>query len=309
MIFYLLLCIVLGIILGGAYYAYRISFYSPMKGRDIIKPIVNPNYDPYRPEMRRIFHNLKERPCEYVTITSYDGLTLSGRYYHVKDGAPLDIGFHGYRSSPLVDFSGGAELSLLMDHNLLLVDQRAHGKSQGRTICFGIKERHDVVKWAQYAAERFGEGVPIFLFGVSMGGATVLMASNLELPSNVKGIVADCPYSSAMDIICEVAKSKPLPLCLVKPFVILGAKIFGGFDIREIDAVEAVKDTKIPILILHGDADSFVPCRMSEPPVKTNPNLVKRHVFSGAEHGICYLTDTKKYHDLVKAFVDQVISD
>jgi len=299
--------VVIAFLFGGAYYAYRIAFYSPKKGRDIVKPVTNPNYDPYRPEMRRIFEAMKERPCEYVTITTYDGLTLSGRYYHVKDGAPLDIGFHGYRSSPLVDFSGGAELCFQMEHNLLLVDQRAHGKSQGKTISFGIKERHDLMKWVEYAIERFGKDIPIMLYGVSMGGATVLMASNLPLPNNVKGIVADCPYNNALDIICKVAMDMPIPLFLVKPFVILGAKIYGGFDINEIDAAEAVKETKIPILIIHGDGDTFVPCEMSEAPVKANPEKVQRHTIPGAEHGICYLVDTNRYQELVKEFVNKAL--
>ena len=113
--------------------------------------------------MRRIYQQLTNRPCESVTIVSADGLTLSGRYYHVRDGAPLDLCFHGYRSHPFTDFSGGAELSLSMGHNLLLVDQRAHGKSEGRTISFGILERQDVLCWANYAAERFGDQVQIIL--------------------------------------------------------------------------------------------------------------------------------------------------
>ena len=308
MILYILVCLVLAVLIGGAYYAYRISFYSPMEGRDTIKPVTNPNYEPYRPEMRRIFQTLKDRPCEFVTITSYDGLTLSGRYYHCRDGAPLDIGFHGYRSSPLVDFSGGSELSLQLGHNLLLIDQRAHGKSQGRTICFGIKERLDLQKWVEYAVERFGKDVKIMLYGVSMGGATVLMASSLPLPQNVKGIVADCPYSNAMDVILETAKEMPIPQFLVKPFVTLGAKLFGGFDINEIDAAQAVKDTKVPILIIHGDSDTLVPAGMSEVPAKTNPKMVSRFLISGAEHGISYLVDTERYHQLVIDFCEKLLN-
>lgn len=308
MILYLILCFILAVIFGGAYYAYRISFYSPMKGRDVVKPVTNPNYDPYRPEMRRIFQTLKERPYEFVTIRSYDGLILAGHYYHVKDGAPLDIGFHGYRSSYLVDFSGGSELSFEMEHNLLLIDQRAHGKSGGRTITFGIKERLDLLKWVEYAVNRFGSDTPIFLYGVSMGGATVLMASNLNLPSNVKGIVADCPYTNVMDIILHVARDMPIPLFLVKPFVIIGAKIYGGFDVNEIDAPTALHDAKVPVLIIHGDGDTLVPCTMSEAAVTANPQKVKRYIIPGAEHGICYLVDTKKYHQLVKTFVADLLN-
>ena len=304
----LLLCIAAVILLSGSYYAYRIAFYAPLKDRDkIIRP-TDAQYDPYREQMKRIYQQLHDRPCEQVTIFTKDGLTLSGRYYHSKDGAPLDLCFHGYRSHPFLDFSGGSELSLQMEHNLLLVDQRAHGESDGKTISFGILERQDLLCWVEYAIERFGPEVKILLYGVSMGGATVLMASELDLPENVKGILADCPFASAMDVILEVGrKTMPrFPSWLIRPFAILGAKIYGGFDLMETDAVRAVQNTKVPILIIHGEADHYVPCEMSDL-VSVNPAMVERHTFPGAAHGISYLVDTPRYHRIVKAFVEKVL--
>jgi fermentation-respiration switch protein FrsA (DUF1100 family) len=303
----IILCVAAVVIMAGSYYAYRIAFFSPRNGRDqVVKP-KDPQYDPYRPEMRRIYQQLQERPCEFVSIQSADGLTLSGRYYHVKDGAPLDLCFHGYRSHPFTDFSGGAELSLAMEHNLLLVDQRAHGKSEGKTISFGILERMDVLSWSNYAAERFGEDVEILLYGVSMGGATVLMASDLELPENVKAIVADCPYVKPLDVILYVGESTSFPSWLIKPFAVLGAKIFGGFNLQESDAVQAVRQAKVPILIIHGEADKYVPCAMSAEAEQANPQMVRRYTFPDAAHGISYLVDTERYHNIVKDFINQVL--
>lgn len=302
----ILLCLFIIVILAGSYYAYRIAFYSPKKERDqVVKP-KDSQYDPYRPEMRRLYRQLSERPCEFVSITSRDGLKLSGRYYHVKDGAPLDIGFHGYRSHPLTDFSGGTELSFQMGHNVLLIDERAHGKSEGKTISFGISERLDLLEWVNYAVDRFGEDVKILLYGVSMGGATVLMASDLPLPENVRGIIADCPYSKPLDVILHVGKQRSLPDRLIRPLAILGARIYGGFDLLETDAERSVQNTKIPILIIHGEADHYVPCEMSEL-VSANPAMVERHTFPDAAHGISYLVDTPRYHKIVKAFVQKVL--
>ena len=150
-VFLFLLCAIAAILLMGGYYTYRIAFYSPKKGRDKISTFASHKYDPYRKEINRLFCQLSDRPYEEVSIKSFDGLTLFGRYYHVKDGAPLDIGFHGYRSSALTDFAGGSELSISMGHNLLLIDERAHGRSEGRTITFGIQELWDVVSWARFA--------------------------------------------------------------------------------------------------------------------------------------------------------------
>ena len=187
-LFLFLLCAVAAILLMGGYYTYRIAFYSPKKGRDKISTFASHKYDPYRKEINRLFCQLSDRPYEEVSIVSFDGLSLFGRYYHVKDGAPLDIGFHGYRSSALTDFAGGSELSFSMGHNLLLVDERAHGRSEGRTITFGIQERWDADSWVRYAVERFGADTEIILYGISMGAATVLMASALGLP----GFTGEC---------------------------------------------------------------------------------------------------------------------
>ena len=304
----LLLCIFTIILLAGSYYAYRIAFYASPKGRDQVINPKDPQYDPYRMEMKRIYHQLNDRTYERVSIVTNDGLTLSGRYYHIKDGAPLDIGFHGYRSHPVTDFSGGSELSFQMEHNLLLVDQRAHGQSDGRTISFGILERQDLLCWVDYAIQRFGMDVNIFLYGVSMGGATVLMASELNLPSNVKGIIADCPYDDPLDVILHVGKSTPFPQALIKPFTILGAKIYGGFDLLETTAAQAVKNTTVPILIIHGEADTYVPCHMSEAAANANPVMVHRHTFPNAPHGISYLTDTPRYHKIVNEFIRGILS-
>ena len=307
MTLYILICIILAAIFGGSYYAYRIAFYSPNKDREKIPEVKDPKYQPYKAALRDMFHALENKPCEFVSIQSRDGLTLSGRYYHQKDGAPLAIGFHGYRSCWLTDFCGGADIAFQMGQNVLLIDERAHGKSQGRSITFGIKERLDLLCWIDYVLERFGADTKILLYGVSMGGATVLMASGLDLPSNVKGIVADCPYSAPLDIILEVGRQQHYPVKLIRPFVILGAKIYGGFDVRETSGEEAVKHTKIPILIIHGEADSFVPAEMSRVIQEANPEMISRHTFPGADHALSYMVDTPRYHQLVKDFMKKVL--
>ena len=307
MILLILLIVIMVFLLGGAFYAYRIAFYNPPADPDKAPNIEGSIYEPYRDEISRLYQQIQSRYCEPVTIFSDDGLKLFGRYYHVRDGAPVDLCFHGYRSRPFTDFAGGSELSFEMEHNVLLVDQRAHGRSEGRSISFGIRERWDVLSWIDYVLKRFGNETQILLYGVSMGAATVLMASGLELPANVKGIVADCPYSVPMDIILHVGKSNPLPQWLIRPFVILGAKIYGGFDIQEADATEAVKNTKVPILILHGAADDFVPAVMSEQAQLSNPSMIRRETFPGAGHALSYLSDTPRYWNIVHECVGSVL--
>jgi pimeloyl-ACP methyl ester carboxylesterase len=242
-----------------------------------------------------------------VTVTTDDGLVLSGRYYHNRDGAPLDIGFHGYRSHPITDFSGGTELSFQMGHNVLLVDQRAHGKSEGKTISFGILERRDILSWVDYAMERFGDNVKILLYGVSMGGATVLMASELDLPKNVKCIVADCPYSSPEEIIRLECAKTGIPPVIGMPLIKLGALIFGNLKLSGV-AEEAVKNTKVPILILHGEEDKFVPCDMSRKIKAANPDMVTLITFPNAAHGYSYIRDPAKYEKASREFFEKYLS-
>ena len=304
MFIFLLAVLPIIFILGGSAYAYRTAFYNPPSDPDIAPNMDGSVYEAYREEITRMYRQLRDREYEAVTIFSDDGLKLFGRYYHIRDGAPLDICFHGYRSRSLTDFAGGSEMSFEMGHNLLLVDQRAHGRSEGRTISFGIRERWDVLRWVDYAVERFVPESRILLYGVSMGAATVLMASGLDLPANVRGIVADCPYSRPMDIILHVGKSNPLPQWLIRPFVILGAKLFGGFNVREADAAEAVSRTNTPVLIIHGEADSFVPPTMSELSHSTNCSMVQRVTFPGANHALSYLSDTPRYRKIVQEFVN-----
>lgn len=308
MIFLVILCVLLVIILGGSLYAYHSAFYSPKENREQLPSFNGKPYDPYREEMKRVFQRLQERPCEFVQTYSQDGLLLSARYYHVKNGAPLDIAFHGYRSSPLTDFCGGAALSLELGHNLLLVDQRSHGKSQGKSIAFGVQERWDVLSWISYALERFGGDVKIVLYGISMGAATVLMASELELPENVKGIIADCPYSSPKAIICKVAERRGLSSALVWPFIRVGARIYGGFGITDSSAVSAVKKAKLPILLIHGEADNFVPCAMSHEIARSNPEHIQLYTFPNAGHGLSYLEDTSRYTKIVTEFMEKILS-
>ena len=306
MTIYILVCLVLAIVFGGSWYAYRIAFYSPNKNRDKIPEVKDPKYQPYKDQLRDMFHALENKPCEFVTIQSRDGLTLSGRYYHQKDGSPLAIGFHGYKSCWLTDFCGGADIAFQMGQNVLLIDERAHGMSQGKSITFGIKERQDLLCWIGYALERFGADTKILLYGVSMGGATVLMASELELPDNVKGVIADSPFSAPIDIIETVAVDMGIPRIVIKPLASAAARIFGGFDIYGASAVEAVKKAKVPILIIHGEDDRFVPCEMGRAIYAACPEGAELVTFPDAGHAISYLADEPRYRSIINGFWEKV---
>ena len=285
-----------------SYYAYRKAFLSDRKRQEDWDGFIR-RAGEEGPQVRELMEQLKGITAEDVFINSIDGLKLHGRYYHVKDGAPLDIQFHGYNGNAMRDFCGGNKISRESGHNSLLIDQRAHGMSRGKTISFGINERKDCLSWVRYAVERFGEDTEIVLSGVSMGAATVLMASDLGLPKNVKAIVADCGYSSPKAIINKVMRDSGLPDKLMYPFVWLGAMVFGKFNLTESSAVSAVSESDVPILIIHGGADDFVPCYMAEEIYKACRSEKKLLIVPGAGHGMSYLVDKDLYEKTVKDFI------
>lgn len=304
--FLLLTVITLTGILGFSYYAYRKAFYAPTQRPTEPKPLVGAQYEASEQYIQRISQIMEKIPFEPVSITSGDGIKLYGRYYHVADGAPLEILFHGYRSFPFRDCAGGHALSRKMGFNALVVDQRAHGKSAGNTITFGIMERLDALEWVLWACDRFGHQTPIILSGLSMGAATVLMTADLDLPDNVCCIIADSPYSSPCAIIEKVAKDQHLPPLLCRPFIRLGARLFGGFDLCQASAEKAVSKTGIPILLIHGEADGFVPCEMSFRILDACTGPAQLQTFPGADHALSYITDPVRYERVVYEFLRKI---
>ena len=294
-----------GAAVAGTYGLYRYIFYAPAKGQnDDYATFLPKGQEQYEPRLRELVDRLNARSYESVSIQSYDGLRLNGRYYHTRDGAPLAILVHGYRGTPSRDFCGGAEMCFGMGFNVLLIEHRAHCNSEGHTISFGVNERFDCLAWCRWAAERFH--CPILLSGISMGAASVLMASELDLPENVRGIVADCPYSSPSEIIRKVGADQGFPVALTYPLARLGARVFGEFHLEDSAAIDAVRHTRVPILLIHGEADTFVPCDMGRAIAAANPEKVEMHTFPGAWHGASYLVDPERYTQLVRDFWQRV---
>lgn len=304
--FILILTAAAGICLLIMLYCCRVAFLSPDKiQNDIYNVPTEEQYLDQRDVMFEMIRSTAALPFQPVEITSYDGLRLAGRYYHRAEGAPLVICFHGYRGTAIRDFCGGARLALDQGYNVLLVDQRAHGNSQGHFITFGIRERRDCRSWVDWARERFGADTPMLLYGISMGGATVLMAAP-DLPENVRGIVADSPYSSPVDIIRKTCRDMGIPAAPATPFIHASARLFAVFSLSELTAAQAVQNTDIPIMIIHGEDDRFVPCSMSAEIAAANPRI-RRYTFPGGGHGISYMKDKARYHRLVEGFSAEVL--
>lgn len=297
------------LVLIFAYYSYRVCFYSPKKRNDDIYATPDgEQYVKYGQRMVEIGLIMDAAKCEYVSIRAKDGSKLHGRLYDFFPGAPVMLAFHGYRSMALRDCAGAFALSQKIGFNILAVDQRSHGKSDGNMITFGIRERYDCLDWIRFINDRFGTDTPILLSGISMGAATVLMASELNLAKNVCCIMADCPYSSPEGIINKVARDRGYPEKLARPVIRLGAWLYGGLKLRESSAGEAVKKARIPILLIHGEDDRFVPCDMSREIYKNCASPAQLHTFADAGHGLCYIMEPRRYEKICVDFLWSVPS-
>ena len=190
----------------------------------------DPIYQEFKDVIIAWMKEFRSLPYKPVEIISYDGLKLRGKYFECKKSAPIEIMFHGYRGSAYRDLCGGVFRCFELGRNALVVDQRAAGDSEGHIITFGHRESRDCRKWIDFVIENIDENAEIIRTGISMGAATVMMAAGETLPKNVVGVLADCGYTSAKDIIKKVIRDMKLPASLLYPFVRLGAIIYGRFD-------------------------------------------------------------------------------
>ena len=280
------------------YWCYRFAFYAANPKKEPSDAIEIPGgeiYEPFRPLMENWAREVRAMPREEMTIRSFDGLTLHGRYYEYAPGAPMEIMFHGYRGTAEQDLSGGVQRCFMLGRSCLIVDQRCSGQSGGHVISFGINEHRDCLAWVNHAVKRFGPDVKIILTGISMGAATVLMTADKNLPENVIGILADCGFTSPKAIIQKVIRQMGLPPKPCYPFVKLAAKVFGRFDLEEHSAIEAMKNSRVPVIFFHGEDDDFVPCDMSRENFEACTSRKRLVTVPGAGHGLSFPMDQQRY--------------
>ena len=309
MVIVYILLILAAIALLISYLCFRIAFYVPKQV--IIGPDEYPIpdgdiYEAHREQMIIWMKQMRALPCRICSITSHDGLYLQSKYYECAPDSPIELMFHGYRGNAERDLCGGIQRAFSLGHSALIVDQRTAGHSEGKVISFGVNESRDCLGWVDYAVREFPNR-PIILTGISMGASTVLLAAGHELPKNVVAVLADCGYTSAKEIIKVVIKILKLPPRLCYPFVKLGARIFGHFDLDAADATAALQRCKVPVIFAHGDADDFVPCYMSQKNYDACPTHKKLVIIAGAGHGLCYPVDPEGYVRQLKEFFQPIV--
>ncbi len=249
---------------------------------------------------------LEKQDTEDLEVISYDGKKLHSMLVPCNNARGSIILFHGWHSSWKLDFGSVLPLYNSLGFNLIICDQRSFGNSQGSFTCFGVKERHDVVSWATYAAQLFGDDHPIFLGGISMGASTVLMAAGFDIPANVRGIIADCGFTSPYEIMeCVIRKNfRGVPVRAALLLMGIFSRLIAGFGLKEANTVDAVSHTRYPVLFIHGKADHFVPVEMSVKAYEACSSPKTIVLVEDAGHGMSYPTDKEKVTNALLDFLE-----
>ena len=303
--------IIIGSVLGGLliiflialYFIYRYIYHSPRKGQNNdfrIEPGMD--YQGTQEYLHELIAKVLAIPYEDLWIKSHDGLKLHGYFYKNEKSDKYILMFNGYRGTARSNFSGSTIDAIDLGFNVILCDQRAHGQSEGHTITFGRKEQYDVVSWINFVKKKRGKSVKIMIAGISMGAATVLLASD-KIEPEIK-IIADCPYSNQKGVIMNMMEKMKLPSKLIWPLAYLSCVIYGHARLKD-DSLTNVTNSKCKILIIHGSKDTVVPYKMSERVYLPNKDHVQYELFEGVEHALSYLKDTKRYQEIIKKFVEE----
>jgi len=277
----------------------------------LLTQVMGPDYEDWLKfvlDSTKEYENLEKTP---VTVTTFDNLKLYGDFVaaDTKSNKTV-ICMHGYRSNPKNEFSQMIPFLRKAGYNLLFVNHRAHGPSEGKYIGFGSLDHKDAIKWIE-AVEELVPGGDIFLYGVSMGAATVMNACGLDnLPSSVKGAVQDCGFTSPWDVIAfqvnRLLRFSSFPLVNV---INMFCKIFAKYSLKKPTTTESVSMSSVPILFIHGDNDLFVPTYMSEVNYRACTAPKRKLIVDNAGHAMSYYKNPSLYEETFLAFLEQCSGD
>ncbi len=242
-----------------------------------------------------------------VYTESTDGLKLHAYWVPAENARGTVVLVHGYHSCVLTDFSVAFPLYYEMGFNLLLPTQRAHGKSEGKYVTFGVKECGDMLRWITWHNETQG-AIPMIISGMSMGASTVMYLAAEDLPQNVKGLIADCGFTTPKEIISRVFRNVArIPAWTVIWATELFARMFGHFSLTEKDSVQTLAKNTRPILLVHGLDDDFVPCDMTQRGFKACAGDKRLLLVEDATHGISFLRAKEAYIAKVNELLEQCL--
>ena len=302
---------VIAILLYAGYYVFNSVFLYKDKNRstEIDPSFIDSDKDMMRPTAAKYYafrepyiEKMKELKFKELSIISFDNLTLYG---YLLRGNPKEVVIcvHGYKSSMEEDFADRIEIYQKRGSTVLLLNDRAHGKSEGDYLGFSEHDRRDVARWVQLINNMYDDP-KIYLHGVSMGGATVIHCANMGL-KNVCGIIDDCGFSSIVDISKYLMNDiYHMPYFPFGYMAWLWSMVITGISFNTSMGEDCVRHTDIPILFIHGKEDNYVPCRMSISMYEACASPKELHLIEDCGHAAAYMMAKEEYTEAVNRLLD-----
>lgn len=235
-------------------------------------------------------------PCEHVYTESFDGLKLHARFYKQEGAERTMVLVHGWRGGWNYDFCLGGPWLYEEGYNLLVIDQRGQGESEGEYMTMGIHERKDCHTWLKWLEENTDTtSVPVYFMGISMGASTVLMAAGDPMPDYVKGIIADCGYTTPYDMFYHYGRrAYHIPPFLMEMFNRYCIR-HAGIDLKSYSTVEAMEPNQVPVYFVHGKGDTFVPMEMTLESYEACKAPKRLLLVEDASHAMSFLFGQEQY--------------
>lgn len=248
-----------------------------------------------------------QQDFEEMELTSFDGLRLKGYFLEAEKPTNKTVVLaHGYLGSGSDMGIYGEYYYKALGYNVFFADSRGHGESEGDYIGFGWHDRLDFIGWIDKLIEKLGSDTEIVMHGVSMGAATALNTSGEQLPDNVKAIVADSPYTSVYDMFSyQMKRMYHLPAIPILPSTSIVTKMRAGYSLTEASSLDQVKKAEVPILYIHGEADTFVPTKMAKELYENTKSNAEIMTIKGAGHGEAFVIEREKYVEKLRSFLDR----
>ncbi len=302
------LSLVGAVVLGMALYLLlgAILFKMALSRKSVVKRVINKTVAKTMQIYKMDFDWWNKYNFQNISIKSFDGLKLVAHYLSTGSNY-LAIVVHGY-GADYREMQQYCKYFVDRGYDLLAVENRAHGGSEGKVITMGWLDRLDVVKWAEEMTRR-NPSYKIVLMGLSMGASTVCMASGEKLPESVKGVISDCGYANAFDEFKYVFKKRAhVPVFPFLNILHSYTKTMYNFDIKQADATGQLKKSNLPFLFFHGEDDSFVPAQnlqilSSQVPEKNKQVLLVK----GADHALSYPTQPIEYERELNKFLRKIM--
>ena len=256
-------------------------------------------YEKVEEEFKESIRIAKSMPREDVVIRAVDGVKLVGKYYDVKSNKTL-ICVHGYQANCFNNFALALLEFTKRGYNVLLVDQRAHGESGGKFTTMGDREQYDLLEWVKWL-ERKPNVEKIYIYGISMGGTTVGLASD-KFSDKVKALILEGAFTCFYEELSWSAKSMKLKKPALE-FQYHTMKGFFGSNIK-ISTETSLKNTKIPVLFLHSELDTCVPLEFMQRNYNACASKKEKIIIEGNEHALCFMLGGEKVRQSVFDFLE-----